>query len=96
MMTDVKEIGLRVKIIRERKSVSQKDLARWIGLSASYLSQMESGDRNIDAYVLGKIGAALKVGIESFYPGYDIEQVDTKKEIIRFEHLGRVLAVFEL
>lgn len=96
MMTDIKEIGLRVKIIRERKNVSQKDLARWIDVSASYLSQMESGDRNIDAYVLAKIGAALKVKIDAFYPGYDIDQVDTKRELIRFEHLGKMLAVFEL
>lgn len=96
MVTDIKEIGLRVKIIRERKNVSQKDLARWIEISASYLSQLESGERNIDAYLLIKIGMALKVGIEAFYPGYDIDLVDTKKEITRFEHMGETLAVFEL
>lgn len=95
-MTEIKEIGMRIKVIRERKGVSQKDLARWIGISPSYLSQLESGERNIDAHLLAKIGESLKVSIESFFPGYDIDQVDTKKELARFEHMGKMIAVFEL
>jgi transcriptional regulator with XRE-family HTH domain len=54
-MDDAREIGLRIRKIRDRKGISQKDLAKTVRISAGYLSQMELGERNIDATMLLKI-----------------------------------------
>ena len=42
------DIGLEVKILRERIQMSAKDLAEKIGLSQSQMSRLEKGQRRID------------------------------------------------
>jgi len=60
-------IGKRIKEIREKMGVKQSTLCAKVGLSQSYFSQLESGERNIDAADLEKIARALGVGIDLFY-----------------------------
>ena len=43
MAGELEDIGTRLREERERMSISQRELARRIGLSASLISQIESG-----------------------------------------------------
>ena len=60
------DIGLEVKILRERIQMSAKDLAEKIGLSQSQMSRLEKGQRRIDTRVLARIADALGVEPSSF------------------------------
>ncbi len=51
--------GDRVRALRARLSLSQTALSRRIGISTSYLSQIESGDRPITGGVLGALSRAF-------------------------------------
>lgn len=60
-------IGLEIKILRERKRISGKELAEKIGLSQSQMSRLEKGQRRIDAQILHKIAQALDVRPSFFF-----------------------------
>ena len=59
-------IGMEIKILRERKRISGKELAERIGLSQSQMSRLEKGQRRIDAQILHKIARALDVRYLTF------------------------------
>lgn len=55
-------IGETIKDIRKRKGLSQQELATQSGISQTYLSQIEKGDRQSPTIeVLHKISEALKL-----------------------------------
>jgi transcriptional regulator with XRE-family HTH domain len=58
--------GTRVKEIRRRKGLNQKELAALAGISNSYLSDIEVGRTNPSLKTLFKIAEALEVGIDAF------------------------------
>ena len=60
-------IGLEIKILRERKRISGKELAERVGLSQSQMSRLEKGQRRIDAQILHKIARALDVRPSFFF-----------------------------
>ena len=60
-------IGMEIKILRERKRISGKELAERIGLSQSQMSRLEKGQRRIDAQILHKIARALDVRPSFFF-----------------------------
>lgn len=55
------KIGDVIKQLREESGVTAKDLAQKIGLSASQMSRLESGQRRINSEVLTRIAKALGV-----------------------------------
>ncbi len=59
------DIGLEIRILRERLQVSAKELAEKVGVSQSQISRLEKGQRRIDTQVLRKIADAL--GVEPSY-----------------------------
>ncbi|HLU48104.1 MAG TPA: XRE family transcriptional regulator [Planctomycetota bacterium] len=63
------DIGLEIKILRERLQISAKELAERIGLSQSQISRLEKGQRRIDTRVLAKIADALGVEPSYFFGG---------------------------
>lgn len=52
-------IGSTIKLCRDRRKLSQKDLAEKSGLSVSYLSLIEQGKRTANLEVLESIAAGL-------------------------------------
>lgn len=64
------QIGLEIKLLRERLKLSAKDLAERIGLSPSQMSRLESGQRRVDATVLSKIAKALDVHPSHFFQDF--------------------------
>lgn len=65
---DVKEkIGQRIKELREKSSMSQKDLAYAADLDRSYIASIENGQRNVSIVNIEKIATALNVTIKEFF-----------------------------
>lgn len=62
-MTIEKAIGQRIVKIRKQKGLTQEDLAGEAGLDRSYLSEIESGYKNVSVRTLNKIAKALSVKI---------------------------------
>lgn len=57
--------GLRVQHLREKKYMSQKDLARQAGITPSQLSRIETGEtQTISSDILKKLVAALDVSAD--------------------------------
>ena len=59
-------VGERVRRLREQQQISQAALARAIGLSPSYLSQIECDQRPLPRPVMHRLAAHLKVRVTVF------------------------------
>ena len=66
------DVGLEVRILRERLKISAKELAERIGLSQSQMSRLEKGQRRVDTRVLAKISEALNVDPAYFFGGQEL------------------------
>jgi XRE family aerobic/anaerobic benzoate catabolism transcriptional regulator len=53
--------GKRVRVLRERRGMTRKLLAREADVSERYLGQLESGDGNVSIILLRRIASALNV-----------------------------------
>ncbi len=60
-------IGHRIKQLREKNGMSQKDLAFDSDLDRSYIASVENGQRNISIVNITKIAIALKVSLKEFF-----------------------------
>ena len=58
------KFGKRVKQIRLRKKLSQGDIARRLGIGASYISQVERSVQNVSLKGVEKLAKALGVSIK--------------------------------
>lgn len=58
-----KTIGKKMQLIRIEKGLSQGDIEKRTGLLRSYLSRVENGHTIPSLDTLGKIAAALEVGV---------------------------------
>ena len=74
-----KDIGRKMKEIRINKNLSQEEFAEEIGITASYLGQIERGQRKISLPTLEKISERTGVPIEIF-----ICNMNTENELQRF------------
>ncbi|MBP7496338.1 MAG: helix-turn-helix transcriptional regulator [Bacteroidales bacterium] len=62
-----KEIGLRIRVLREKATITQKDLASISDLDRSYIASVENGSRNISIINIEKITKALNISIKEFF-----------------------------
>jgi DNA-binding XRE family transcriptional regulator len=58
----------RVKVVREYRQMTQKELAKEAGINALYLSQIETGRVKGGRKSLGKIAVALDVTLDMIQP----------------------------
>ena len=65
-MINAKMLGAKIKELRERRGLSQEELGTLAGLSKSYISLLENGERGEKANfeMLHKVARALKVSSE--------------------------------
>ncbi|HAS56448.1 MAG TPA: transcriptional regulator [Firmicutes bacterium] len=61
------DIGDRVKELRSKQNLSQKDLALICGFDRTYLSRVESGKQNITIEKLLVLCAKLNVSLKEFF-----------------------------
>jgi transcriptional regulator with XRE-family HTH domain len=65
---DVKlKVGQRIKELREKSEMSQKDLAYTADLDRSYIASIENGQRNVSIVNIEKIATALNVTLKEFF-----------------------------
>lgn len=65
---DVKlKIGQRIKELREKAEMSQKDLAYTADLDRSYIASIENGQRNVSIVNIEKIAVALGVSLKELF-----------------------------
>lgn len=60
--------GERIKLFRERRDLTQKDLAALVGVHQTKISQVETGERGISLDLAAKIATALGVSIDDLVP----------------------------
>ncbi len=66
-----KQLGMRIKYLRQRRKMSQEDLALDAGVNKNYLSDLERGSRNPTVKVLEKISIALGITLEELFKGIE-------------------------
>jgi predicted transcriptional regulator/DNA-binding XRE family transcriptional regulator len=59
-------MGGRLRRLREDRALSQVELARKLGISASYYNQLENNQRPLTAALIVRLSAALEVDVQTF------------------------------
>lgn len=68
-MADIREVlGKKIKQIRQKKKMSQEDLAFESELHRTYISDIERGARNVSIKNIEKIAKALNVSLKELMP----------------------------
>lgn len=63
-MLTKEKLGLKIKDLRESLNLNQADLAKKVGLSRVAISQIESGQRGLEALELGEIAKIFKIDMD--------------------------------
>lgn len=72
---DIKlKIGQRIKELREKAEMSQKDLTYTADLDRSYIASIENGQRNVSIVNIEKIANALNVTLKEFFNNNEFEK----------------------
>ena len=74
-------LGQRLRELRDKADLSVRELAKRIGVSSPFLSDIELGRRFPSEEVLGKLAAALNVRLE------DLKQYDNRAPIADLKRL---------
>jgi transcriptional regulator with XRE-family HTH domain len=80
----VPSIGRTIKVLRTDRGLDRKDLAEEVGISYSYLTEIENGNKPPSSTVLAAIAAALDVQLHELIAGAE-ERV--QREALREEEL---------
>ena len=63
-------VGTNVRKVRQAKGWSQEQLSLETGVDRSYLSELESGKKNVGVEVLAKLANGLGVHVTEFFKDY--------------------------
>ena len=74
-------LGQRLRELRDKADLSLRELAKRIGVSAPFLSDIELGRRFPSAEILGKLARALKVPLE------ELKKYDNREPIAELKRL---------
>lgn len=72
------QVGRRIREERERLGRKLDEVASAIGVSESYLSRIERGERGLDSLVLRRIATELKVSMDRFFVPTSFETVHAR------------------
>lgn len=68
-MADIRKLlGDKIKKIRQKRKMSQEELAFESGLHRTYISDIERGTRNVSIRNIEKIAKALNVSLKEIMP----------------------------
>ena len=68
-MTINKQLGYRIRYLRQQKGLSIESLALEAEINRNYLGDLERGMRNPTVVVLNKIAKALDVDLSTLFEG---------------------------
>jgi len=63
----LQRLGRRIQTLRDRRTMTQEELAAKASLSRGYLARLETGRHDPSATTLAKIAKALRVPIASLF-----------------------------
>ena len=75
-----KDIGDKIKVLREQSGLTQKDLAMRLRISQQIISRIESGRQNVSVETLDNICTALGVKVAAFFRS----QPEKSEKIVTF------------
>lgn len=67
-MFTLEDLGLNIKVMRNKKGMTQKSLSRLIGVRPETISLIENGKSNFKIKTLFKLAEALNCKIHNFCP----------------------------
>jgi predicted transcriptional regulator/transcriptional regulator with XRE-family HTH domain len=89
-------MGVRLRSLREERGLSQFALAQQLGLSPSYLNQIEQNQRPLTVPVLLRLHATLGVDIQAFSEDEEARLVASLREALADNPGGDAVALAEL
>ena len=82
------EFGKRLRDLRDREGMTQKELARKVNVEEQHINRMERGKRACSIDVLLKISETLNVSTDYLLKGNRMNSDQTKAELLLvIEHL---------
>ena len=78
-----KLLGKRIKKTRLEKRLTQEKFAEILGLSVSFISQVESGKKKLSLTRLIEVSNILEKPINYFITGYEVQDNEDITQIIK-------------
>lgn len=70
LSVNLRFIGDRIKILREKKNLTQAELARKANIAQSTLSYIESGQKSPTIYTIAALAFGLEISVSEILDGY--------------------------
>ena len=71
-MTINKQLGARIRYLRQQKNMTIEDLALEANINRNYLGDLERGTRNPTVDILNRISVALDVTLSVLFEGISL------------------------
>ncbi|HIW75958.1 helix-turn-helix transcriptional regulator [Gordonibacter sp.] len=69
MTNSAKNLGLRIKELRDSKGWTQVECAEYLGFHPSYIARVELGGKNVTLATIDKIAAGFGISLEELFKG---------------------------
>jgi predicted transcriptional regulator/transcriptional regulator with XRE-family HTH domain len=89
-------LGVRIRRLREERGLTQRALAQAMGISPSYVNQLESNQRPVTAAVLLKLADALGVDLAEFSAGPAERLAAQLRDVLADASLGEPVSDAEI
>jgi transcriptional regulator with XRE-family HTH domain len=89
-------MGVRLKRLREERRLTQQALADALGISLSYLNQIENNQRPLTVPVLLKLNAAFGTDVQLFSDNDEARLIGELREALSDPTLGEPVALADL
>ena len=88
-MDDLKaKFGKRVKLIRQKKKLSQEELAEKIDIAVTNMGKIVRGESFVTASTLEKLADVLEVKVQEFFRFEDFVSVDEMKKELNLDKMS--------
>jgi transcriptional regulator with XRE-family HTH domain len=94
----LKELGKRIKTIREELRMRQKEFAAELGISGSLISQIESGQKNPVYELLYKLMSKYRVSLDWLFSGKGEMFLKRKPEVeaVEDKYIDEIVSIDDL
>ena len=93
MKSEEQLMGTRIKNLRKEKKMSQEELASKLGISRSYLTKIENGQRGLSIEIMQKLCKVFNITMEEFFGTGEEKDNYLEKETKRY---GKRVSLFHL
>lgn len=82
----------KLKELRERKNLTQQELAEDLGIAQQQIARYENNQRNFKQDLLFQLADYFKVSINEFFPPRDFDNAEVIKDTIKIAIYGSIKA----